>query len=111
VTTNGGCTDTATVDIMVFNTTDVNDLSNDKNVVLYPNPANNHIFIMLDGNFVTSQNIEIYNYSGQLVKTVSASSVSGDALKISTADIVNGVYFFRLKVNDKYLTKKVTISR
>ncbi len=67
-------------------------------VLVYPNPATDLIKIQTEGKI---QRIEIFDISGRIVKSNSNSS------EISTAFLNQGVYFVRVYIHNKPVTKKI----
>ncbi len=73
-------------------------------VEIYPNPASQQITIKT-GNFNT-QLVEIYDSSGNMVKSFQASRSSEIQLPVS---LVNGVYFIKMSNEKQYELKKIII--
>jgi archaellum component FlaF (FlaF/FlaG flagellin family) len=69
------------------------------NVHLYPNPANNKVFIKNDTHLM--QNIKMYDYTGRLLREWL--SVQSSEMNIDISDYQSGIYFFDIDG----ITKKV----
>ena len=72
----------------------------EKNVAVYPNPANDVLNIQLDDNQI---NIVIYNSLGQAVRSIDG--VSG-GIQINISDLNSGLYFIRIGENVEKIVKK-----
>jgi hypothetical protein len=71
---------------------------------IYPNPAKNNITIE-NNNFVIS-NIELYNITGQLVKTENVNSMS---INMNISDLKTGIYILELHTNETSIRRKLII--
>ncbi|MEJ6748515.1 MAG: T9SS type A sorting domain-containing protein [Flavobacteriales bacterium] len=71
---------------------------------IYPNPAKNNITIE-NNNFVIS-NIELYNITGQLVKTENVNSMS---MNMNISDLKTGIYILELHTNETSIRRKLII--
>ena len=71
---------------------------------IYPNPATNNITIE-NSNFVIS-NIELYNITGQLVKTENVNSMS---INMNISDLKTGIYILELHTNETSIRRKLII--
>lgn len=81
------------------NTFDLDELL-DMNVMIYPNPAKETISI--DGGF---SSLELYNISGQLLKTVEYSEHINSKINISA--IKKGIYLIKIYDGNKSCTRKL----
>jgi Secretion system C-terminal sorting domain len=54
-------------------------------------------------------NIELYNIAGQIVKPTIIANVTSNNVLIDTNNLQTGVYFIKVVVGDKIVTKKVFI--
>lgn len=70
------------------------------NIQVYPNPANNNIKIKIDA--VNYQNIQILNYSGQLIETLPAQP----ELNVNLSSYASGIYYIKFE-NSGILTSFV----
>ena len=70
-----------------------------KEIIVYPNPANNYIKINIPNNTIFST--DIYNSTGQLVSRTS----NQDYLNI--AKLNSGIYFVKIRYENKVVTKKI----
>lgn len=82
-------------------------------VNLYPNPAQDNLAVT----FFLPQNaqasVEIYNVLGAVVKTQSLGALShgNHRAEFNVGDLQNGLYFVNLKVNDRVISKKLTLQK
>jgi len=89
----------------------INELSDLENeIVIYPNPAKDHVEIRSLINFTDKLSVEIYDVIGK--KILSQNAFSGN-MKINCGDLEQGLYMVRINVTSgkttKTLTKKVII--
>jgi len=80
------------------------------NVVIYPNPANSEVNILLLSNTSGVISLEVYNTIGQLVETKENAFVSTNGTASATVNIdkyQNGVYIFAIKSADVVLKRIV----
>jgi hypothetical protein len=73
--------------------TGIEDQSSAKEVALYPNPANNRIFIKA----TAPAQIEIYNAIGEMLQTVKYDT---QAVEINVSSFSTGVYFAKIQFAD-----------
>jgi hypothetical protein len=77
-------------------------------IKLYPNPAQNSIYITLPGNQLSTANLEITNALGQMV--LKSTFTSNEPTDVS--ELTNGIYFIHLKGNGLNVSpQKLIISR
>jgi len=75
-------------------TTGINNISSaNKNVTVYPNPANNRIFITASA----PAGIEIYDLMG---KNIHSASYEKDAVEINTSAFAPGIYIAKMQFSD-----------
>ena len=72
---------------------------------LYPNPANDHVFITTSGEL---QRVTVYNALGQLVVD---EITTGKQYELPTASYTIGVYMVRVETSEGVTTKTLTIQR
>ncbi|MBQ2514197.1 MAG: T9SS type A sorting domain-containing protein, partial [Bacteroidales bacterium] len=75
-------------------------------VKLYPNPANEHLNVLVSGTSpVTS--IELFDVFGKIVRTIDAChSTNSHTIRINTDDLAPGVYFVRVVTDAGKTTKR-----
>jgi PKD repeat protein len=80
-------------------------------VLLYPNPATNSLYI--SANFKKENNVgfNITNSIGQLVSSKSFMHTSGGTFSINTSDLSAGIYFLTLTSEEKTVTKRFVIEK
>jgi WD40 repeat protein len=98
-----GCSSTGVFTTLASNPTSINDLNNDKHVVLYPNPSKSTLNISSE---ITFDAIEISNVLGAVVK---AEALSNNSINI--AELQPGVYFAKLIDSKGAITTKKFIKQ
>jgi hypothetical protein len=91
--------------------TGINDLSSSENQLLvYPNPANNAVFMKFDKPVRGSVRVEIFNALGAMVKSMEIAGKS-DIAEISTTLLPDGIYVIRAVSGTSVLgTQKLNVS-
>lgn len=73
---------------------------------LYPNPAKEYVEVVLDGNILDINSIEIFDVYGKLIRTETAQDLStSQRIRISVSGLTSGVYFVRLSTSAGTATK------
>lgn len=85
----------------ICNTVGLSESLSDKTILLYPNPANNTLFIQSGGLSVTT--ILIYNMAGSLLQTNTGLSANS-ALDITS--LASGIYIAEIKTNEGVIRKR-----
>lgn len=90
----------------------INQLRNQQEFTVFPNPANESVNIKFDLNEGDAYNIKIYDISGRMVKEVRNMSITynQNEYQMSTVDIPSGLYFIELEGNQFLMHKKFMIS-
>jgi hypothetical protein len=91
-----GAKDTYIIKLVVENMA-MDNLINSQNILIYPNPAHNQIFVKT--NSISSNSFEIFNMTGKLVKKGKFESNH----PISISDIPKGLYI--IKINNEHSFK------
>jgi len=79
---------------------------------VYPNPAQEELYISLKEFSGAQGEVAISNIYGQIIHQQTVESVSGDALRLSLTDFVNGVYFVHIKMPNRQLrSEKFLVER
>lgn len=90
---------------LVCNPTSTNILNQEKNITIYPNPANESITIKYENQYF---NVELYNIIGNKISTKS-SCLNSEI--INTKDLKSGVYFLKILSDNKQINiQKIVIS-
>lgn len=106
----GGCyVDCLEKQITVSNTTELYDNLFDRNISVYPNPANNELNIQfseeLEGAFILS----IYNIEGKLIESRQVLTKENRLERFNLSNYKKGVYHLRMEGQDHAMTKKIVI--
>lgn len=105
---NGKCS--ATSDAFSF-TLGINSSDLDKAVHIYPNPANEAIFIEVPANGNNQVNVQLFSVVGKLIYTETYAN-TGQPHQINLNHIqAEGIYFLKLQSGNEYATKKITLSK
>jgi hypothetical protein len=85
--------------------------TNDINLGIYPNPAQDMVYITIGQDAERLRSAQVYDVAGRLLKTIDHET-SDNTLQISITDLPNGVYIVRLLTNEGlYMDKKLIVSR
>lgn len=78
------------------------------NMILLPNPSNDACKIQIQGLQKDGDNlvIELYNYAGQLVKTINSQEFE---ITIDTKELSSGIYLVKAKCNESVLVDKLIV--
>lgn len=77
-------------------------------VKLFPNPANSHVNILIDG--FKANNIDIIDINGRLVNSFNPTSLTDFAVfNIDVSNLSNGLYFIRIVNTENSITEKLLI--
>jgi hypothetical protein len=77
---------------------------------IYPNPANNDLYVEIEAKQKTTLSINILNLVGQVVENLDVVSVQGlNKLHLDTQKLKAGIYFVQMVLGDETFTQKITI--
>jgi hypothetical protein len=110
---NGNCNDTATSYIMVFLTNGINEdiySQLEKEIVLYPNPANNYFTINSNVSINETIQFMIVDLLGNRLVTEMGSYNQFVNQKINIDFLSNGIYFVQLSIGNNMVTKKLSVT-
>jgi len=100
--------------IIFFQPTNIEELSNGGKVNVYPNPAGNMVTV----DYITVANqevsISLLNAFGQLIQNTTQSNANRTgnySVKFDVSDVQNGVYYFKIEGQDFSYTEKIIISK
>jgi len=81
-------------------------------IVLFPNPANDELFVNLKNIEGQAANIQVFNQLGQQLASRDLDQVGNEALRFDLNDYKSGVYFMSIKVAEqRMITKRFVVSR
>lgn len=87
-------------------TVGINEIASQTSFLIYPNPASTIINIIISDLSNSSSSISIYDVTGRIVKTVSTSERT---LSIDRGDLRSGIYFIKVVIGNKELSKKIVL--
>lgn len=79
--------------------------SNDKQLIVFPNPASNYLYISLQN--LQSERLEVFNMLGQRV--YSAPALRSDYLYLSVEGFERGYYFLKVHTKNGILSRKFLV--
>ena len=77
------------------------------NLSLFPNPADDIVYLKMNGNSTSTIDISVYNTLGQKVKEFR--KVASDNLSLNLSELNSGIYFLKLVEGENSVTKRLII--
>jgi len=78
---------------------------------LFPNPTENYVNISLDWDQTTEAQIHLLNTQGQILKETTEHIQGGtNTFSVSTGEYPTGIYFLRILIEDKLVTRRVVVN-
>ena len=107
---NGNCSDTATFNVSI--TLSVEELMGISNLVVYPNPASNDVFISFDNQSGNAMSIELVDQLGRVVYSTSEIQIIGfNTIALNSSNVSDGMYSVRLQSGNNSITKRIIIRK
>ncbi|MFT7451027.1 MAG: hypothetical protein ACI9VN_001750, partial [Patescibacteria group bacterium] len=88
--------------------TATNDPLLDANVNVFPNPVKN-VLTIENKSVLTLEDVYIYNTLGEVVLQEELSVNVGDDATINLQGLTNGIYFVKMKADNSWLSRKITV--
>ncbi|MFK7948558.1 MAG: choice-of-anchor L domain-containing protein [Saprospiraceae bacterium] len=107
VTDANNCT--GTYGFYIDNTVSTNDLINENEINVFPNPANNFINIRLNFDKNYAVQLKIISTDGRLVQNIQTETSQMNNLKISVSDLPKGMYIMQFVFENQIVTKRVLV--
>lgn len=105
---NGDCNDLSTP--WIINGLSLENVALDGNIQVYPNPAQDMVFITRNGNLSGNWNFKLLNAVGAQIKTVQNSQ--NDQVILDLSDVAAGVYYLHINTQTQgELIKKLVIMK
>ncbi len=76
-----------------LNITGITEVEQTKNISIYPNPANDFVYVNYENNVYSNYSILIYNIEGRLLKS---EKLEMTGTKLDVSDLSAGVYFVKI---------------
>lgn len=92
--------------------TGIEDVETGNPIIVYPNPATNHVNVYVDLSYTTSIKLQVVNSIGQTVdlKSLDKEAIMNQPIIYSTSGLEPGIYFFIFNSADNQtITKKIMI--
>ena len=105
-TTAANCDgDEITLDVVVVVSTGINDITTERLVSVYPNPASSSVNISV-GEHLLGSSFSLYDCTGRIVK---AGKINSRLTELATSDILSGNYTLVLLSNDEIVRQSVIV--
>jgi Domain of unknown function DUF11/Secretion system C-terminal sorting domain/MAM domain, meprin/A5/mu/N-terminal domain of BNR-repeat neuraminidase len=108
VTAEDGTTE-ITYEINFTVATSINEISQDLNIKLYPNPTNGIVYLSLDVNTISKGSIEVFNSTGSRVYSKNLHNKTESVNEINLSNLPKGMYFVKINTDNNSNTKKLII--
>jgi len=81
-------------------------------ILIYPNPANDKLFVHFGKTIFGKMNLEILNITGQTVyKLANIDGGKNSAMELNVSQLANGVYFLNINNSKINISKKIIINK
>jgi hypothetical protein len=117
---NAGCyslilVDTATTCqtdtlVCISDLTSVQNFKEQNDIIIYPNPAKDYIFLDLGNNRTSNSEIKIFDVSG-MIQLVDIKELTNSEFRISTRILDNGIYIIQIKQDSNVKFRKLIIAK
>ncbi len=89
---------------------DADDINNNLNVSVYPNPADDYVSVELDLAEVSDiVNVSIVNLEGKVVTTTDRQNLQNGVIKLDVQNLNAGVYFANISTSEGTISKRIII--
>lgn len=105
------CSAEAQVTILVDLCTSVDERQTQEGVVLYPNPASDVCWVVLEGADSKMERIAVYDAVGKLVKLVSVAGRSDNRVALEVAGLLPGIYIVTIDAAAAQFHQRLVITR
>ena len=106
VISNACGSDTITTIIIVNEFVSVEEINRD-DILIYPNPTSDFLFIQFTENFTENPELTIYNATGQIVHIEKLKRITNTTIKVDMTHLINGYYVLNLKGKKQHLSRKI----
>jgi hypothetical protein len=107
---NVTCLDTTLTTILNVNSVGLNESSRKFDIKLYPNPASNEFTISIDGEYVNSNYIGVYDTKGiNVTSNLQVNSINNNYFEFK-GKLADGIYWIKLEINGQIISRSISIS-
>lgn len=92
-------------------TSGTEDLNNNLNVSVFPNPAADQLFINISLDNSSDVQLEIVNLEGKRVMTQTFNNVKADQLNVNVASLANGIYMANIRTEEGFISKRIIVQK
>ena len=92
-------------------TTEINEVSNSNSILIYPNPSNGYLTVLLKNLNSSVQSIEVYSISGKMIYNKNVEQDNFSMLDLTILD--GGVYILKIKLikSEASYVKRIVIMK
>lgn len=106
VTDANNCTLSASVAVAVSSTID---LENNIQLSVYPNPAQEVLFVKYESKAAGNVDVMMYDLSGRIVKEIANNQTNNFTQTIAIDNLQSGVYFLRVQSGTQVLNQRIVV--
>ena len=93
-------------------TLNVDEISSNENIVIYPNPTKGIVSINFENNFNNENvSIKVIDMIGKIIYEKKNIEIINSSINIYLDNVNNGVYFITIQRKDKIFSKKLIINK
>lgn len=90
--------------------TGANEIIENNNFVMYPNPAKENVSIVLNATQKSEGNVNLFDMKGALIKSINTQlNIGINTIEVSLTDLPKGMYFVQINSNESTFTKKLIV--
>ncbi len=104
-----GCTASANQPLIVKDCAGLEDVNAANNLTIYPNPANDVLFVDFETNLNSAANIELISLDGKVVYQKGFVANTKFNHQIETSIFSNGIYLIKIETNQGFTTRRVVL--
>ncbi|MCX6155207.1 MAG: glycoside hydrolase family 3 C-terminal domain-containing protein [Candidatus Kapabacteria bacterium] len=91
--------------------TPVANFNQNTSTIIYPNPVTNYAGILFNNDDINMSELKIYNLFGEEIDLTEIISQNNSEIKINCTNFSNGVYFIKIKIQDRFQISKFIVNQ
>jgi PKD repeat protein len=107
---NGNCTDTATFNVAI--TVSVEELMGISNLIVYPNPTSDEVFVNFENQNGNAISIELVDQLGRVIYASDEFNSTGfNTIELNLANVSDGMYSVLVHSMNNTITKRIIVKK